>query len=103
MITASFLINGCSWAEPAAIADRGPWDLVLASDVLYERRDVEPLLAALELLLTGGAEAWIADPGRAPAEGFLARAQERYAVRTLRAPELPRGGVHRLRPRDTLA
>ena len=89
----------CSWVEPEPIVARGPWDVVLASDVLYERRDVAPLLAVLPPLLAGRGEAWIADPGRAPAEEFLERAAERFDVRTTRASEIPQGGVHRLRPR----
>ncbi len=89
----------CSWAEPAPIAQRGPWDLVLASDVLYEARDVEPLLAVLPALVGERGEAWIADPGRAPAGRFLERAAERFEIRTTRSAEVPRGGVHKLRAR----
>jgi predicted nicotinamide N-methyase len=84
----------CSWSEPGPIAARGPFDLVLASDVLYEARDVDLLLAALPRL---GGEAWIADPGRSPAERFLELARERFELRTMRAAEIPRGGIHRLR------
>jgi predicted nicotinamide N-methyase len=93
----------CSWAQPGPIAARGPWDLVLASDVLYEARDVELLLAALPPLLGARGTAWIADPGRAPAGRFLERARERFEVVTTPSPDVPRGGVHKLRPRDTLA
>jgi predicted nicotinamide N-methyase len=89
----------CSWSAPGPIAERGPWDLVLASDVLYEARDVEPLLAVLPRLLGPAGEAWIADPGRAPAARFLAAAAARFDVRTTPARELPRGGVHKLRLR----
>jgi predicted nicotinamide N-methyase len=89
----------CSWSAPEPIVDRGPWDVVLASDVLYEKRDVAPLLAVLPRLLAPHGEAWIADPGRIPAAGFLERAAERFDVRTTSATEIPQGGVHRLRPR----
>jgi predicted nicotinamide N-methyase len=89
----------CSWSDPAPLEARGPWDLVLASDVLYEARDVAPLLAVVPRLLRPGAQAWIADPGRAPAQRFLERAAERFDIRTTRSAEIPRGGVHRLRPR----
>ena len=41
----------CSWAEPDAIVERGPWPLVLASDVLYEARNVELLLGLLPRLV----------------------------------------------------
>jgi predicted nicotinamide N-methyase len=89
----------CSWTAPGPIEERGPWDLVLASDVLYERRDVDPLLAVLPRLVAPAGEAWIADPGRPPAAGFLERAAERFEVRTMPAPEIPQGGIHRLRQR----
>ncbi|MEO8686849.1 MAG: methyltransferase domain-containing protein [Solirubrobacteraceae bacterium] len=56
------------WAHPAAIVERAPWDLVLAADVLYERRNVAPLLDLLPRL---GREVWIADPGRAAAGALL--------------------------------
>jgi predicted nicotinamide N-methyase len=87
----------CSWAAPGPIAERGPFDLVLASDVLYEARDVDLLLAALPRLAGPRGEAWIADPGRPPAERFLAEARERFELSTTRAAEIPRGGIHRLR------
>jgi predicted nicotinamide N-methyase len=89
----------CSWTRPAPLRERAPWDLVLAADVLYESRDVAPLLALLPTLLRPGGEAWIADPGRPPAAGFIAAATERFEVRTLPAPEIPQGGIHRLRLR----
>jgi predicted nicotinamide N-methyase len=92
----------CSWADPGPIVERGPWDLVLASDVLYEARDVAPLLAVLPPLLGEHGEAWIADPGRAPAERFLEQARESFEVRTTPAADVPRGGVHKLRPRARL-
>jgi predicted nicotinamide N-methyase len=93
----------CSWADPAPLAARGPWDLVLAADVLYETRDVEPMLTLLEALLHPGGEAWIADPGRAAAAGFLTAAADRFTLRTLPAPEIPNGGIHRLRARQERA
>ena len=60
------------WARPEAIVERAPWDLVLAADVLYERRNVAPLLDLLPRLLGERSELWLADPGRAPAEELLA-------------------------------
>src|SRR3954465_4259995 len=33
----------CSWTAPEPLLERGPWDLVLASDVLYEARNGEAL------------------------------------------------------------
>jgi predicted nicotinamide N-methyase len=89
----------CSWADPAPLEVRGPWDLVLASDVLYEPRDVAPLLALLPRLIAPGGEAWIADPGRASAARFLEEAGATFEVRTQRVGEIPSGGIHRLRLR----
>ena len=60
------------WTSPEAIVERAPWDLVLAADVLYERRNVAPLLDLLTQLLGERRELWLADPGRAPAEDLLA-------------------------------
>jgi len=57
-----------------------PWPLVLASDVLYEQRNVAPLLALLPRLTAAAGEVWLADPGRAPAAGFLAAAAERWRI-----------------------
>jgi predicted nicotinamide N-methyase len=90
----------CSWAEPGPIEARGPFDVVLASDVLYERRDVEPMLAVLPRLLAPGGEAWIADPGRVPAAGFVEQAAARFDLRTMAASEIPQGGIHRVRLRS---
>lgn len=66
-----------SWEEPEELVARGPWDLVLAADVLYETAMV-PLL--LDVLSGLGTEVWIADPGRPALAGFLAAARERWQV-----------------------
>ena len=65
------------WQQPAAIVERGPWDLVLGADLLYERRNVAPLLDLLPRLLRKRGELWLADPGRAPASEFLAAFERR--------------------------
>jgi predicted nicotinamide N-methyase len=75
-----------------------PWALVLASDVLYEARNVPVLLALLPRLTAAGGEVWLADPGRAPAAGFL-----EAAAATWRVDAMPHDGpehvtVHRLKP-----
>jgi predicted nicotinamide N-methyase len=74
-----------------------PWPLVLASDVLYEARNVAPLLALLPRVCAASGEVWLADPGRAPAAGFL-----EAAARSWRIDAMPHDGpahvtVHRLR------
>ena len=56
-----------SWTEPEALLARAPWDLVLASDVLYEPRNGEALLPLLPRLVDARGEIWLADPGRPPA------------------------------------
>ena len=37
-------------SEPEALLERAPWDLVLAADVLYERRNVDELLRVIDSL-----------------------------------------------------
>ena len=75
------------WTAPDALVARGPFDLVLAADVLYEQRNLEPLLALLPRL---GDAVWLADPGRPPLEAFLDGARaDGWAVEQ-------RGTVYRL-------
>jgi predicted nicotinamide N-methyase len=79
------------WAAGGPLVARGPFDLVLAADVLYGSEGVavlEPLLASL------GGEAWLADPGRPLAAGFVEGARRSWSVASS-----ARDGVeiHRLR------
>ena len=85
----------CSWAEPGDIVTSGPWSLVLASDVLYERRNVDQLLELLPQLVTSG-EIWIADPGRATADAFVERARIEWEIDAIPEPSGP-VTIHRLR------
>jgi predicted nicotinamide N-methyase len=88
----------CSWAEPDAIVERGPWPLVLASDVLYEARNVELLLGLLPRLVDRTGLVLLADPGRVPAERFLAAAGDAgWAIRSVASPRAGRVLIHRLR------
>jgi len=80
------------WAHSEALIERAPWDLVLGADLLYERRNVAPLLDLVPKLLAKG-ELWLADPGRAPAEEFLA------GFERLAEDADGRVTVYRLRPR----
>src|SRR5947199_2832955 len=52
------------WSAPEAIVERGPWQLVIGSDVLYEQRNVDQMLGLLPRLVDQTGEVWIADPGR---------------------------------------
>lgn len=74
------------WADPDELVERGPFDLVLGADVLYERPSVALLLDLLPHLAP---TAWIADPGRPAAEAFFEQAERRWSVETT-----VRGVVH---------
>jgi predicted nicotinamide N-methyase len=89
----------CSWTDPGPLVERAPWDLVLASDVLYEARNADALL---ELLPRLGREVWLADPGRPPAARFLAEAARVWTITSRPIPDLADGAVHRL-VRQTVA
>ena len=85
-----------AWERPSGLVPLGPWSLVLASDVLYERRNVEPLL---ELLPRLGDAVLLADPGRPALRAFLDGAEKDWRIDVTAVPELPRGGIHRLSAR----
>lgn len=73
-----------NWRDPAQVrvlSLTGPFPVVLAADVLYERRDIEPLFFLVEHVVGPGGELWLAEPGRAPAAIFLNAMQERGWVR----------------------
>ena len=84
----------CSWTEPEPLVAQAPWDLVLASDVLYEARNGDVLL---ELLPRLGPEVWLADPGRPPSARFLELARRDWEISSRRVPELANGALHRMR------
>lgn len=65
------------WDAADELVERGPFDLVLASDVLYERAGVGQLLSLLPRL---GHEVWLADPGRPAAGAFVEQAERRWSV-----------------------
>jgi predicted nicotinamide N-methyase len=67
------------WARPDELLERAPFDLVAGADVLYERQSVALLL---ELLPRLAPVAWIAEPGRPPAEAFLEEAGRRWDLDT---------------------
>jgi predicted nicotinamide N-methyase len=57
-----------------ALARPGPFDLVLAADVLYEAEDIAPLLDLVPRLLAPRGELWLAEPGRATSTRFVEQA-----------------------------
>jgi predicted nicotinamide N-methyase len=85
-----------AWSRADELVARGPWQLVLAADVLYERRNVEPLL---ELLPWLGSEVLLADPGRPALRAFL-EGTTSWDVTHIAAAELPNGGIYRLCSRE---
>ncbi|RZT86392.1 lysine methyltransferase [Pseudonocardia sediminis] len=87
----------CAWNEPENLLAGGPWDVVLAADVLYGA-DALTLLADLLPRLTGDdGEVWLADPRRPLAPEFLADARARWReVDTVDSTE-PGVLLHRLR------
>ena len=56
-----------------ALIERGPFDLVLAADVLYTKANVEAAAALFPKLVKPGGKLLIADPNRAGAQYFLRR------------------------------
>jgi len=74
------------WRRPDALLRRAPFDLVLAADVLYERRNADLLLPLLPHLAD---EVLLADPGRPAERAFLDRAAATWRLETS-------GRVHRL-------
>jgi predicted nicotinamide N-methyase len=67
-----------NWVEMPA--DLGRFDVVLASDVLYEPRYASLVANAIASTLVRGGEAIVADPGRIALQAFLDQCTERGLV-----------------------
>jgi predicted nicotinamide N-methyase len=67
-----------NWVEMPP--DLGRFDVVMASDVLYEHRYAPLVANAIASTLVRGGEAIVADPGRIALEGFLDECRERGLV-----------------------
>jgi predicted nicotinamide N-methyase len=63
-------------------ADLGRFDVVLASDVLYEHRYAPLVANAIAATLVRGGEAIVADPGRIALDAFLDECRERGLAAT---------------------
>jgi len=63
-------------------ADLGRFDVLLASDVLYEHRYAPLVANAIATTLVRGGEAIVADPGRIALQGFRDECAERGLVST---------------------
>ena len=82
-----------AWEQPEPLVAGSPWHLVLAADVLYERRNADRLLELLPLL---GPEVLVADPSRPHTERFLDAARAGWNIETAPDPRRPRLAIHRL-------
>lgn len=63
-----------NWRQPSKglLMEAGSgFNAILAADILYESRDVEPLLALIDRLITPSGILWLAEPGRPVAQVFL--------------------------------
>lgn len=69
-----------NWRRPSEaflkLAGDG-FPVVLAADVLYEARDIEPLLDLVQRVVAPGGLLWLAEPGRPIAREFVTRAETR--------------------------
>jgi predicted nicotinamide N-methyase len=88
----------CAFDEPDELLAGAPWDLVLAADVLYERRNVPVLLWLLPRLVGGHGEVWLADPDRAAAATFLAGVDGAGWRRDSVTAQAPAVTIHHLWP-----
>ena len=86
------------WRASQPLLERGPWPLVIASDVLYTRQAADALVRLLPKLVGRSGEVLIADPSRAGCRDFLAAARGSFEIDTHRDPDRERVNVHALRP-----
>ena len=62
-------------------------DIILASDVAYEKRAFEPLIQAFSTLLKPGGTVFLSEPGRDFAKDFFARlSQQEYEIKEWNIP-----------------
>ena len=62
------------------LVERGPFDLVLAADVLYTAENADAAVRLLPRLLAPGGEVRLADPGRTNARRFLSAARASFTL-----------------------
>jgi predicted nicotinamide N-methyase len=79
-----------------ALVERGPFDMVLAADVLYTVPNADAMLRIVPRLLEPNGELWLGDPDRAGGRRFLAAARSLFHVRSTDGDE---ARLHILRPR----
>jgi predicted nicotinamide N-methyase len=86
-----------AWADHGdELAARGPFDLVLAADVLYTPLNADAAVRLLPRLVAPGGEVRLADPGRTNFRRFLAAARASFAITKRQAGDVT---LYRLTPR----
>ena len=90
----SLLLDWRGEAGRAACLAAGPFDALLAADVLYEPENIAPLLALAPRLLAPGGVFWLAEPGRKVSLAFVAAASTAgwHDEQTVYAREWPPDG-----------
>lgn len=84
------------WAHDAdELVSRGPYDLVLAADILYLQANVEAAVRLLPRLVKPSGAIVLADPRRAGARDFLASARATFELATTERGEV---ALHHLTP-----
>src|SRR3954447_17882806 len=83
-------------ADADALVERGPFDLVLAADILYTVENTDALMRLLPRLLEPNGELWLGDPDRAGGRRFLAAAR---SLLHLSSKDGDEPSLHTLRPR----
>jgi predicted nicotinamide N-methyase len=83
-------------AHGDALVEQGPFDLVLAADVLYTIANKDAALTLFPRLLARGGEIRLADPDRANARSFLQAARSLFEITTKQEREVR---LHSLRHR----
>jgi predicted nicotinamide N-methyase len=79
-----------------ALVERGPFDLVLAADILYTVANGDALIELAPRLLEPNGEFWLGDPDRAGGRRFLAAARSLFHVKSTDGDE---ANLHVLKPR----
>jgi predicted nicotinamide N-methyase len=78
------------------LVERGPFDRVLAADVLYTNANADEAMRLMPRLVEPNGEVWLADPDRAGGRRFLAGARKSFYVQTREEGHVR---LHTLRPR----
>jgi ETFB lysine methyltransferase len=81
--------------------DLGRFDLVVASDVLFERPNVPLVAAAFARTIDAAGRGWLADPGRPPAAGFPAEC-ERHGLRIVEHSQIAVVNPYKPNPPQTI-